>query len=272
MIEPGALAMITAEPTGGVVWHASRGAITLRVACEGAAGARRASASRCQRVRADGADRRAALRPRARAACARTDYPLDSERRAARCSSSAAHRERRELQRRPRCGVVLGRPPLQPRGRPRRGGRAADRRRSTRRPRAIDAQVSVDILQQQPSASTDAGHPAAARLRAASSSSRARRRASSCARVCSKRAGTPSSASQPLRTAPGASTSPTAPTSTSTRPRCAAALRSTRCSPAKPAANRPTRQSPGTRRRVTPPHYPFSKAKEVPRFGGLEGP
>ena len=27
--------MLTAEPTGGVVWHASRGAITLRVTIEG---------------------------------------------------------------------------------------------------------------------------------------------------------------------------------------------------------------------------------------------
>jgi succinyl-diaminopimelate desuccinylase len=35
MIDPGALAMVTAEPTGGAVWHASRGAITLRVAVEG---------------------------------------------------------------------------------------------------------------------------------------------------------------------------------------------------------------------------------------------
>ncbi len=31
MIDAGALAMLTPEPTGGVVWHASRGAITLRV-------------------------------------------------------------------------------------------------------------------------------------------------------------------------------------------------------------------------------------------------
>jgi succinyl-diaminopimelate desuccinylase len=31
MIDPAAVAMVTAEPTGGVVWHASRGAITLRV-------------------------------------------------------------------------------------------------------------------------------------------------------------------------------------------------------------------------------------------------
>jgi succinyl-diaminopimelate desuccinylase len=31
MIDPRASAMVTAEPTGGVIWHASRGAITLRV-------------------------------------------------------------------------------------------------------------------------------------------------------------------------------------------------------------------------------------------------
>ena len=35
MIDPDALAMLTAEPTGGVVWHASRGAITLRVGVRG---------------------------------------------------------------------------------------------------------------------------------------------------------------------------------------------------------------------------------------------
>jgi acetylornithine deacetylase/succinyl-diaminopimelate desuccinylase-like protein len=35
MIDPGAVAMVTAEPTGGVVWHASRGAITLRVDVQG---------------------------------------------------------------------------------------------------------------------------------------------------------------------------------------------------------------------------------------------
>jgi succinyl-diaminopimelate desuccinylase len=31
LIDPGAAAMLTAEPTGGVIWHACRGAITLRV-------------------------------------------------------------------------------------------------------------------------------------------------------------------------------------------------------------------------------------------------
>ena len=35
LIDPGALAMVTAEPTGGVVWHASRGGITLRVDVRG---------------------------------------------------------------------------------------------------------------------------------------------------------------------------------------------------------------------------------------------
>jgi succinyl-diaminopimelate desuccinylase len=35
LIERDALAMLTAEPTGGVVWHASRGAITLRVGVRG---------------------------------------------------------------------------------------------------------------------------------------------------------------------------------------------------------------------------------------------
>jgi Acetylornithine deacetylase/Succinyl-diaminopimelate desuccinylase and related deacylases len=35
LIDPAALAMVTAEPTGGVVWHASRGALTLRVQVKG---------------------------------------------------------------------------------------------------------------------------------------------------------------------------------------------------------------------------------------------
>lgn len=35
LIDPDALATVTGEPTGGVVWHANRGAITLRVAVRG---------------------------------------------------------------------------------------------------------------------------------------------------------------------------------------------------------------------------------------------
>jgi succinyl-diaminopimelate desuccinylase len=35
LIDPGAVAMVTAEPTGGVIWHACRGAITLKVRTAG---------------------------------------------------------------------------------------------------------------------------------------------------------------------------------------------------------------------------------------------
>jgi succinyl-diaminopimelate desuccinylase len=35
LIDPDAVAMLTAEPTGGVIWHAARGAITLRVQTSG---------------------------------------------------------------------------------------------------------------------------------------------------------------------------------------------------------------------------------------------
>jgi succinyl-diaminopimelate desuccinylase len=35
LIDPDAVAMLTAEPTGGVIWHAARGAITLRVRTAG---------------------------------------------------------------------------------------------------------------------------------------------------------------------------------------------------------------------------------------------
>jgi succinyl-diaminopimelate desuccinylase len=35
LIDPAAMAMLTAEPTGGVIWHAARGAITLRVTTAG---------------------------------------------------------------------------------------------------------------------------------------------------------------------------------------------------------------------------------------------
>jgi succinyl-diaminopimelate desuccinylase len=65
LIDPDALAMVTAEPTGGVVWHASRGAITLRVRVQGKRGPRRPGASRRERVREDDARRRAARDARA---------------------------------------------------------------------------------------------------------------------------------------------------------------------------------------------------------------
>jgi succinyl-diaminopimelate desuccinylase len=54
LIDPAAVAMLTPEPTGGLVWHASRGAITLRVELTGRE--RRTSPRltlKSQRVRAD---------------------------------------------------------------------------------------------------------------------------------------------------------------------------------------------------------------------------
>jgi succinyl-diaminopimelate desuccinylase len=42
MIDADAVAMVTAEPTGGVVWHANRGAIALRVGVAAHGGTRRA--------------------------------------------------------------------------------------------------------------------------------------------------------------------------------------------------------------------------------------
>ena len=46
-IDSDALAMVTAEPTGGVVWHANRGAITMRVNVHGRPAACRSSSSGC---------------------------------------------------------------------------------------------------------------------------------------------------------------------------------------------------------------------------------
>ena len=273
MIESGALAMITAEPTGGVVWHASRGAITLRVGVEG----RPAHVGQAHlgvnafeqmvQIAEPLSDLAHELLAR------RTDYPLESEEARGSmlvvggASGSGAN-----------FNVVPGAAWF-----------SVDRR--------FNPEEDLDEEVARLTTTIDAGggahrcpgqhrHPPAAavrrherrpsrRRRACAlrrGSSRASRRASSSAPVCSRRDGTPSSAFQPLRTAPGASTSPTAPTSTSTRPRCAAALRSTRCSPANPATNRPTRQSPGTRRRVTPPQYPFSKGKASTPFWGVERP
>ena len=116
MIDAGALAMLTAEPTGGVVWHASRGAITLRVGVRAAlrTSGRRISASTRS---ADAADRGAARRPRARAA--RAPHGIHGRERGGAGVGARRRRrlgQRRQLQRRARVGLVLGRPALQPRG------------------------------------------------------------------------------------------------------------------------------------------------------------
>jgi len=164
MIDGGAVAMVTAEPTGGVVWHASRGAITMRVGVEGLPAhvgqAHLGVNAFEQMVQIAGqlADLAHELRAR------RTDYPVESE--AARgsmlvvggASGSGAN-----------FNVVPGAAwfSVDRRFNPeedlteevarltRTIENAADR---------IGARVSIDILQQQPSAGTRADHPAALAL------------------------------------------------------------------------------------------------------------
>ena len=116
LIDPGAVAMLTPEPTGGVVWHASRGAITLRVEVRGGrrTWARRTSASTRSST---WCRRRAARGPRTSPAGASHRLPA-RERRGARLDAGRRRRvgQRRELQRRAGGGLVLRRPALQPRG------------------------------------------------------------------------------------------------------------------------------------------------------------
>jgi succinyl-diaminopimelate desuccinylase len=164
MIDPAAVAMITAEPTGGVVWHASRGAITLRVTVQG----RSAHVGQAHLGVNAFAQMIQIAEPLADLAhellARRTDYPLESE--PARgsmlvvggASGSGAN-----------FNVVPGAAWF-----------SVDRRFNpeedleeevARLTRTIDeaaarigATVTVDVLQRQPSAGTDAAHPAAVAL------------------------------------------------------------------------------------------------------------
>ena len=91
---------------------------------------------------------------------------------------------------------------------------------------AAGAKVDIDVLQQQPSGSTDQAHPAARTL-SAEEPADARDRPSNCAREYSTHAGIHNSGSPPSPTAADVSRSPMAPTSTSTKRPCAAARPST---------------------------------------------
>jgi succinyl-diaminopimelate desuccinylase len=118
LIDPQAVAMLTAEPTGGVIWHAARGAITLRVEASGR-GARRVRPRGRQRLRAHDPNRRAAdpALPRA----ARQAHELSGRARRGRRLDAGGRRtgrRGRRVQRRARLSLVLGRPALQPRRRP----------------------------------------------------------------------------------------------------------------------------------------------------------
>ena len=88
---PGALAMLTAEPTGGVIWHACRGAITLRVQTAGREAHVGYVAPGRQRVRAHDPHRRAAHRAR-RTSCSSSARASRRERRGGRLD---ARRRRR---------------------------------------------------------------------------------------------------------------------------------------------------------------------------------
>jgi succinyl-diaminopimelate desuccinylase len=164
LIDPGAVAMVTAEPTGGVVWHASRGAITLRVEVQGRTahvGQAHLGVNAFQqmvRIAEPLADLAHELLAR------RTDYPVESEEARGSmlvvggASGSGAN-----------FNVVPGTAWF-----------SIDRRFNpeerleeeiARLTSAIDAaaeragaEVSVEILQEQPSAATDARHPAALAL------------------------------------------------------------------------------------------------------------
>ena len=164
MIDRGALAMVTAEPTGGVVWHASRGAITLRVTVEGTP-AHVGQAHLGVNAFAQMIQIAEPLSDLAHELLARrTDYPLESEEARGSmlvvggASGSGAN-----------FNVVPGAAWF-----------SVDRRFNpeedleeevARLTRTIDeaatrigANVTVDVLQRQPSAGTDAQHPAAVAL------------------------------------------------------------------------------------------------------------
>jgi acetylornithine deacetylase/succinyl-diaminopimelate desuccinylase-like protein len=164
MIDDGAVAMVTAEPTGGAVWHASRGAITLRVGVEGRAahvGQAHLGVNAFEqmvRIAESLADLAHELLAR------RTSYPVESE--AARgsmlvvggASGSGAN-----------FNVVPGVAWF-----------SVDRRFNPEEDLAeevarltrtieeaaarIEARVTIEVLQQQPSARTNAEHPAALAL------------------------------------------------------------------------------------------------------------
>jgi acetylornithine deacetylase/succinyl-diaminopimelate desuccinylase-like protein len=164
LIDPAALAMVTPEPTGGIVWHASRGAITLRVSLRGTpahVGQAHLGVNAFEhlvRVAEPLLDLAAELRER------RTAFPLEDE--AARGSVLLVGGS---AQSGANFNVVPGSAWF-----------SVDRRFNPEEEldeelmrltdtidaaaREAGADVTIDVLQRQPSASTDESHPAAAAL------------------------------------------------------------------------------------------------------------
>jgi succinyl-diaminopimelate desuccinylase len=230
LIDPDALAMITAEPTGGVVWHACRGAVTLRVGVRG----REAHAGQAHlgvnafehmiRVAEPLAELALDLLGR------RTTFPMeDDDARGSMLVVGGSTGSGANF------NVVPGSAWFSVDRRFNPEERLDDELRRLTDAIAqaatdVGADVDVDVLQRAPSASTDRSHPTARALAGCIRQIEGTRRASSSARALSRSAGTPGSGSQPSPTAGADLTSPTARTSSSTKPRCAAARPSTRCS------------------------------------------
>ena len=93
LIDSSALAMVTAEPTGGVVWNAEPRSDNDARRRARTRGPRRPGAPGRQRLRKHDPGRRTSRWTRTRAArAAHGSYPMESDEAAARCSSSAAPR------------------------------------------------------------------------------------------------------------------------------------------------------------------------------------
>jgi succinyl-diaminopimelate desuccinylase len=164
LIDPGALAMVTAEPTGGVVWHASRGAITLRVEVRGReahVGQAHLGVNAFEQMIGVAAPLGALARELLEQ---RTAFPMDSD--AARGSmlvvggSTGAGAN---------FNVVPGSAwfSVDRRFNPEEDLEAEITRMTdtiAEAAAATDADVTVEVLQRQPSAGTDASHPAALML------------------------------------------------------------------------------------------------------------
>ena len=163
LIDPDALAMLTAEPTGGVVWHALPRRDHAARHVRGPRGARRLRDHGVQRVRAacSASPRRSTelLRPRA-------------GRRRARCSWSAADaaaaRTSTSCPARPGSRSTAASTPTRTSTRRSNGSRA----RSTA---AGDGAEAIEVLQRAPSAQHGPAHPRGPRARARSWRGRGRR-------------------------------------------------------------------------------------------------
>ena len=230
LIDPGALAMVTAEPTGGVVWHANRGAITLRVGLRGReahVGQAHLGSNAFEHMLRVAEPLSALARE---LLSRRTAFPMESD--AARGSMLVVGGSTNSGA---SFNVVPGSAwfSVDRRFNPEEQlEEEVDRLTDTINEAAAraGADVTIDVLQRAPSAATDETHPCALTLaRCISDVEGGAPRFELCPGFRRAR-GTPNRGGRRSPTAPGASTSRTARRSSSTRPRWRAVQRSTRSS------------------------------------------